>query len=447
MFIAGYEYRNRGFFKLYKQLLQNQWKTYDELKIEQEKKLKHMIKFCYNNVPYYRNMFKNEKIDPLTIKTIEDLKKIPIINKETIKNNWDLFLPANIRNNDYSKGASGGSTGEPLNYHISKFDKYLSNAILYRGWGHGGYDLGDRMILLGGSSLNIDTTTRIASKFHQFIWNQKKISAYDMNNEEMFNYTKIINTKKPKFIRGYASSIYFFAKYIELENIKIHQPRGIFTTAEKLYPHMRDKIKNVFNCEIFDNYGLNDGGVSAYECIEHFGLHIDTERSILEIVDNKGDQIESGKGKIIATSLNNFAFPFIRYDTQDIGDLSDELCNCGRGNKILKEVIGRDKEFLITPEGKYVHGAAYFNSIFAKIEKINQIKNIQIIQENINSLKIFLSCYDNFDEKILDDIKNLSNNRGDHWNFEFIIVDEIEIPKNAKYKFIINNILNEEKVL
>ena len=59
--------------------------------------------------------------------------------------------------------------------------------------------------------------------------------------------------------------------------------------------------------EVYDGYGLNDGGVSAYECPEHAGLHIDTERSIMEVVDGEGHQMNRGDGRILATSLYNYA--------------------------------------------------------------------------------------------------------------------------------------------
>jgi len=119
----------------------------------------------------------------------------------------------------------------------------------------------------------------------------------------MREYAGVLNSFKPRFIRGYASSIYFFARWLEENQVSVPFPEGVFTTAEKLFPHMRKTIGDVFGCDVYDNYGLNDGGISAYECPEHAGLHIDTERSIMEVVDNNGLAVEEGEGQILCNKF------------------------------------------------------------------------------------------------------------------------------------------------
>jgi len=78
-------------------------------------------------------------------------------------------------------------------------------------------------------------------------------------------------------------------------------------------------IERVFDVQVFDNYGLGDGGISAFECHLHKGMHIDYERSILQTVNDSGEVVKCAIGRIIATSLYNYAMPFIRYDTGDFG--------------------------------------------------------------------------------------------------------------------------------
>ena len=67
------------------------------------------------------------------------------------------------------------------------------------------------------------------------------------------------------------------SNYIKNNDIKLsNYPKAIFSTAEKLFPHMRTTIEEVFNTKVFDTYGLNDGGVSAFECQNHNGMHMNT---------------------------------------------------------------------------------------------------------------------------------------------------------------------------
>ena len=197
---------------------------------------------------------------------------------------------------------------------------------------------------------------------------------------------------------------------------------------------MRNKIEDCFSCDVFDTYGLNDGGVSAYECQEHNGLHIDTERSIMEVVDNTGVQIGDGIGSILATSLNNYAMPFIRYDTGDLGHIVNRKCNCGRGSRLLKEVIGRSVDILLTPEGKSVHGW-FFLYIFWRFG--DGIKRYQVVQKNPENVLIKILPGINFNPTVLQEIHEIIKLRSERWNIEFEFVDEIPETSSGKYKFIV----------
>ena len=437
LFTIAHQIGDVNFYPTYKKLVKNQWKSHEELKEEQEKQLRYMINLAYKNVPYYHRLFDSLKLSPEDIKKVEDLEKLPILTKEIVKQNWDDFKPVNLNKLQYYERATGGSTGTPFKYRLSKFDRFLAGALLYRGWGYGGYELGDKMVFLAGASLDIGTKSYLAKRVHEVARNIKKLSSFDMGEKEMRDYVGVVNSFKPKFIRGYASSIYFFAKWIEENNIKTHQPLAVFTTAEKLYPNMREKIGTVFSCDVYDAYGLNDGGLGAYECSEHSGLHIDTERAVTEVVDKNGNQLESGEGEILATSLYNFAMPFIRYDTGDLGHIIDDVCGCGRGYKLLKEVVGRSVDVLVTPEGKNIHGWFF---LFIFWEHCKEIKEYQVVQEKLDTIVIKIVPEADFDENQLDRIREIVREKSEGWNVEFKFVDEIVRTGAGKYKFIINNI-------
>jgi phenylacetate-CoA ligase len=433
LFILAHQVGDRKFHSLYRSLLQSQWKPYYDQKELQEIKLRDMINFAYETVPYYHKLFNQLKLEPSDIKTVKDLEKLPILTKDIIKKNWEDFKPINLDSMKYSVFPTGGSTGAPFRFRLLRFDRFLSAAMLYRGWGYGGYELGDRMVLMGGASLDVGIDSYMVTRAHELSRNVRKLSSFDMGTENMRQYAKVINSFKPKFIRGYASSINFFSSFVDQEKIEIITPRAIFTTAEKLMPHMRKNIENVFGREVYDTYGMNDGGISAFECSEHNGLHIDTERSIMEVVDNNNLQLEDGVGDILATSLHNYAMPFIRYNTGDIGHIINDTCGCGRSSRLLKEVIGRQQEMLQTPEGNFVHGE-YFVYIFKKITGVTEF---QVIQKKLENITINMVLENDFDEKQLDTIREIVKRKSNGWEVEFRYVDKIERTGYAgKYKFV-----------
>lgn len=442
LFILAHQCGDTSFYPTYKKLLKNQWNTYEELKLEQDKKLRVLIEFAYENVPYYHKLFKNLALSPGNINTTEDLEKLPILTKDTIKKNWEDFKPINLSKMKYYPRATSGSTGTPLQYRISKYDRFFGGALLYRGWGYEDYELGDKMVFLAGSSLDIGTQSRMNTKIHEIARNIRKLSSFDMGEQEMDKYAGVLNSFKPRFIQAYALSIYFFAQWLEKNQVSVPSPDGVITTAEKLYPHMRKTLEDVFGCEVYDTYGLNDGGVSAYECKEHVGMHIDTERSIMEVVDGEGHVVKEGEGQILATSLHNYAMPFIRYATCDYGVLLDDPCPCGRAYPLLKEVIGRTTDVLLTPEGKNIHGF-FFSTIFMNCNK--GIKEYQVVQKTLDKIIINIVPEDGFNEDWLEEeqlehIKAIIHKRSPNWDIEFKFVDQIKRTKAGKYKFIINEV-------
>lgn len=436
LFILTHQIGERKFYPTYKRLVDSQWKPYSEQKKEQEKQLKYMINFADKKVPFYHRLFRRLKLEHSDIRTTEDLEKLPILTKDIIKKNWEDFKPVNLDTMKYYVNLTSGSTGTPFRYRLLNYDRFFNGASLYRGWGYAGYELGDKMVFLAGSSLGTGSKNLVVKKAHEISRNIRKLSSFDMSVNDMKQDVKIINSFKPKFIRGYPSSINFFVNYLKENEINIDTPQAVFTAAEKLMPNMKKNIEDVLGCEVYDAYGMNDGGLGAYECSEHSGLHIDTERSIMEIVDDNGLQLEKGVGKILATSLHNYAMPLIRYDTSDVGCVISDTCGCGRGSKLLKEIIGRTVEILVTPEGKYVHGYFLLNCI----ECSRGIREFQIIQKKVDKIVIEIIPEENFDEKQLDIVREFIRSKSSNWEVEFKRVNKIEKTKSGKYKSVVSEL-------
>jgi len=429
---------NRDFFSIYRYLLVNQNKKYNDLKEQQEKSLRKLVVYSYQNIPYYSKLFDNLEIDYRDIRKIEDLKKLPILTKKTINENWNDFIPKCLQSEKHTVRSTGGTTGTPFEYRLSNRQRYLGGALLYRGWSRGGYKLGDKMVFLAGSSIGVNSQKPLLNRLQEIGRNIIKLSSFDMSDEQMEFYYKKIIRFQPSFIRGYPSSIYYFAKWLENNCLRIPGIQACFTTSEQLFPHMREKIELVFDCDVFDGYGLFDGGVTAFECSAHNGLHIDTEAAILEIVDGDGNQIGEGEGSILATSLYNYSMPFIRYDTGDRASISSKKCSCGLDSLLLNSISGRSVDVLKTPEGKVVHGW-FFLYIFW--ENMKGIKEYQVVQNNLYSITIYIVKDDKFEYKQIDKIKSVIKEKSKKWIVEILFVEKIDRSSSGKFKFIINNML------
>ncbi len=420
----SYKIKNRNDLNYYNKFKHGFDKSIDLLEQEQLEAFHKLFVFCKKNVPYYDKLFNKLKLQVSDFKSLSDLKKIPLLDKEIILANYSDFIPRNY-NEKFVVGATGGSTGEPLKYRMNIEDYSKGVALLYRGLNQGGYNPGDKIGVLAGGSL-VKNKTSLSTKINNTILNYKKFSSYGVNDQDLETYYQILKKWNPKFFRGYASSLSLFAKYCVDNNKKINF-QSVFSTAEMLLPSQRQLIETAFDTKVYNNYGLNDGGVSAYETGEKEVFIIDTERSILEIVSNE-ENVFNTNGKIIATSLYNYAFPFIRYDTGDNG--SQILGNNGSRKKLI-DLRGRTTDF-ITINNKTI-GSPVLTVLMGKIDAIKY----QIIQKKDQSLEIRILKGKDYSPNQEDFIKeSLTSNVSNDLKIDFIYTD-VFIKSNNKHKFII----------
>ena len=430
-FKLGYSIHRPKVLKYYNIFQKMNMFSSEEINEYQNSKLKYMIQYCYDNIPYYQKLFKSLNLQPKDIQTKEDLNKLPILTKEILKQNIDDFYPKDEQKVKYMNAASGGSTGHPLKYRVSHDSYNAGFALLYRGWGLAGYKLGDKVAIIAGGSL-VKKEMSFLNKAKDCMYSLKHYAAYAMDEETLATYVEDMIKWKPKFIRGYPSTIYPLAKYIKKHNLEDKfKITAIFTTSEMLFPFHRDYISKVFGCNVFNTYGLHDGGITAFECQNQNGLHIDIERSILECVDNNAQSIYEEEGKILATTLLDFSMPLLRYDSGDLGILTKELCPCGCKRPLLKELRGRITDIL------HLNGKTIGSPALVTVMGTTSVEQYQIVQkkgENKLLFRIQTNKIDDRDEAFIKE--SLFSQVGDiEITFEY--VNSFIYPNGEKHKLII----------
>ncbi|MGB9862613.1 MAG: phenylacetate--CoA ligase family protein [Candidatus Saccharicenans sp.] len=337
----------KTFKKYYNFLQESQWWDLKKLQEFQREKLKELIDIAYNNVPYYRKLFSEYGLTPSDINTIEDLNKLPSLNKNIIRENIKELLNKKINRAEILKRYSSGTTGQKLEYYLPKELAYgINYAQLYRFYKWANIKLGDRRVTIGGRIFTFKPPYWVFNKAE----NQLLLSIHHLNENTVDEYIEKIKNFRPVFIQGHPSGLYFLAKRISYLNMSI-PVKAIFTTGETLFDYQRESIKKAFDCDVFESYGLGESVIMAFECEMHSGFHEASEYGILEF-----EKDSSSLYRVIGTSLWNYAMPFIRYEIEDLVEISDNWnCTCGRGLPIkIKRVIGRIDDILISDEGQTV---------------------------------------------------------------------------------------------
>ena len=426
--------------KYLKFLEKSQWWLREKLQEYQNKKLKALIKHAYGNVPYYHYEWKKLNLKPEDIKTVEGLRKIPIITKEDIRKNFEDFKSKDFVVRKPKPNTTGGSTGEPLKFFYDWDAWSMDWACGYRGWGYAGYNVGDKLVTIGGSSLVPSERPSFRKQVKdKIIERHIGLSAFDMSEENMRKYAKIIAEYKPCFLRGYPSSLYIFAKFCEENSINFPMIQAAFTTAETLFDIYRKEIEDVFGIEVFDGYSCRDGGANACECMEHTGMHISTERSIIEFIKGNENIASDEMGKIILTDLHNYSFPFIRYDVGDVGIPTDERCTCGRRLPMIKKMGGRTTDIIQFSDGTMWAGPV-LTLVFAKFD----IEQYQVIQEDKDRIVLKIIKGKTFSEEDAERLVQIFNYHiGKNGSVEIEYVEDIPVSKSGKRRFVISKVKPE----
>lgn len=424
----------------YNFLQKSQWWSEDQLREWQNDKLRDLIQHAYVSVPYYRRMFNEHGISPEDIRDRDDLKRLPLLTKDIIRENFKDFMSDDIGKRRAVLDSTAGSTGTPFKYYTELNAFSMAWAATFRGWSWAGYRLGDKRITFGGSSLVAIHGVPMLQRIRDMLERNRRLSSFGINDEILGKYVEIIDRYNAPFLRGYASSIYALALFAEKKGITRIRPRAIFTTAEMLLPKYREVIEEQFQCKVFDNWGCNDGGGNACECEKHTGFHSAAERSIIEFVND--DESGDGIGEIVLTDLHNYSMPFIRYLNGDVGTPSNERCSCGRNLPLLKSIGGRANTFVTTPEGKRFHGA-YFSHIFFELSSFCQF---QVVQKSSDLWIIRVVPMSGADSSVqgkdIEKIKRATAQTSEKLKVEVQVVDTIPTSKAGKWRYIINECAN-----
>jgi len=390
-----------------------------------------MILHAYNNVPFYRRVFKQYNIQPEDIREKKDLLKLPVLTKDDIKKNISDMVAKNIPSSRIMSAYSSGSTGSPLRYYLDKQSYSAGWAQTFRCWSWAGFGIGDPYVKIG-----LEERNSIRKNLQDFVMNTQYIGFSNIQRTNIRDIVTKIRSFHPKIIRSNTDYIYPIAKMMEQEDL-YYSGATVTTTASILFPHYRNLVEKHFNCRIMDAYG-GEGTPVSFQCEKREHYHIADEDVIVEFM-KEGDYVdEEEQGKIVITNLNNFAMPLIHYDLNDVGQFLEGTCSCGRNLSLMKSIEGRDNDIVKTVTGEMIP-VHFFSYLFRDIHGVVQF---QVIQERIDRIVLKIVKNTQFSESDAVFItEKVRNKTGGQIAVDFQFVDDIPVSgKSGKRRYVISSV-------
>ena len=403
----------------------------------QLQRLKRILEHAAANVPYYRETFRERGMTIGEIRSLEDLRQIPILTKDILKEQSLALLAEKGEVRGRRSNASGGSTGRPAQFFQdqSYWEYARANQWFVESWWS--IRPGDRTASIWGCDRDIlqqSFRERLAEKICQV----RTCNAFAITGEKLEEFAKMLMVWRPRFVTGYASALELFSEFLLTRPDLRIRPVAVKSTAEALSASQRTVIEKAFDCPLYNFYGSREVNNIAAECPSHLGLHINALARHVEILDESGAPVAAGTpGRIVVTDLTNFAMPFIRYEIEDIGTWAKNSCSCGRQFPLLAKVLGRSSDFIATPSGRIIHGE-YFTHLFYDLPQVNRFR---LTQSTLKDVRVDIVLQPEVSAFSLDGLqKRIGDVLGPEVNFQIRIVPSIDRTASGKYRFTVSSV-------
>ncbi len=429
--------RRAALYQLMK--LRSTWNA-ERIQQFQEQRLRELIAYCWEHVPFYQQHWRGAIKGPDDVRCIADLVRLPLLTKDQVRDHLDT-LTTTDKSVKSTMARTGGSTGRPVIFRMTKSDEQLAWAQMYVGWSWAGYRMGDPFLAVGGESVGVGLSDK--RTLRDKVMNRWVSSGSNLTLERTRVLAASPHFHRLRMIYGYPNSIRELCEFLDQLKARPRSLRGVVCTAEVMRPEVRSRIEQVLGVPVLDQYGLNDGGLHACEGPEQDGLHLSFHRGILEILDDEGSQIRALKhtGRAIATLFSNRAMPFVRYETGDrVHWHSFEPSPSGVQWPRIGPVDGRTGDVLHFPSGRKVP----MPGLTLVMRWIEGLVSYQFIQTDAAAVTVRLDRGPGFgwsDDQVLDYLRTKIGDEV-HWT---IVWGPPELTKGGKLLIIRNEWLAQRR--
>ena len=320
----------------------------EELAALQLGRLQKIAAHACANVPYYTVAFADLGMEPGDLKSLDDLLKLPLTDKETLRQNYPYGMFAVPMAEVKEIHASSGTTGKPTVVAYTQSDIEVWSEVMARSLACAGTAADDIVqnaygygLFTGGLGVHYGCLELGAAVV--------PISAGGTRRQLqlMQDFGSTVITCTPSYAIFMAEE----ARGLGIDPTKTTLQRGLLG-AEPWSEGMRREIEAAWDMKAYNIYGLSEivGPGVAQECVGQCGLHLWADRFLPEIIDiDTGESVEEGEdGMLVLTTLSKMATPFLRYATKDIVSITYETCpGCGRTSPRISRIKGRTDDMLI----------------------------------------------------------------------------------------------------
>ena len=412
----------------------NAGRTAEEHAADQLRRLRSTLSYAGAHCPYYRDLFDKVGFEPDAVRSLSDLQRLPLLDKETVRGQGDRLVAFPPASRTIEQDTSG-TTGSPMTFVITEKanQRHYATQWFHMSWA--GIQRGERWALFGGQPVALRDSLR--PPFWALDRYEKELifSCQHMTPDTLPDYARALADYRPAVICGIPSAIHLVAVYLIETARNDIRPKGVFTWAENTLAYQRQSIEQAFGCRVYSSYGNAERTGHLLQC-ERGNFHVVPETCVIEVLDSLGNPVAEGEmGELVCTSLIERAMPLIRYRIGDTAIGAEGLCSCGRTTPILSEITGRTHNFILGRDGRRLGPLAHlFTSAM-------RIKEAQFVQDEPGSVCIRVvprADYGPADQSCL--METARHKFGNQVDVTIQVVDAIPRTAGGKFPVVVSHV-------
>lgn len=413
----------------------DQW-TAEQLQQWQLAALKRLLRHAADEVPYYQQQMRSTGLVPEDMTSISDIAILPVLTKSLVREHYQDLIANNLRSRTFSK-KTGGSTGEPFCFEITREDYERRMAVMWRGYGRAGARMGRRTLYLWGADiLPGNSLAGLKNQLYHRFFQRRMLNSFAMNEGNLPDYVANIRRYRPEIIVGYVTPLYELARYIVERGESLSAPAAILTGAEPLRSHQRIMIEQAFSAPVFNTYGCREVMLIASEAPGVDGMLVNSDQLLLESIDDQGNAVCDQPGQLLLTDLHAFGMPLIRYANGDVVSLSDTPA-AGLPWPRLTSVEGRQLDLIRTTDGRLLPGE-FFPHL---LKDIPGVERFQVVQQTLQKLVLRIVAGKEFNDTARRLLMNaLHSHLGANLQVDLQMVSEIPLTASGKLRVTISEL-------
>jgi phenylacetate-CoA ligase len=386
--------------------------------------LKKVVSDAYASSKFYRDKMVTADVRPEDIRTLDDIRKLPMMVKTDLRDNYPDKLLVRPQSEILRYHVSSGTTGKPTVVGYTKNDLENWSESLARAFVSSGINENDVMQISNGYGL---FTGGLGKHY-----GAEKIGATVLpaSTGNTARQIELLRDLPVTCIAATPSYMFHIADVCDTMNINIRKDTKLrvgILGAEPWSESMRKKLQERTGILAQNCYGTSEmSGPMFTECVEQKGVHVWQDLCLIEILDSKGEPCADGEtGEMVITMLQKEAFPLIRYRIGDISSLEWTKCECGRTHPRLQRLAGRTDDMLI------IRGINVFPSqiedVIGEMEFLSPFYHITVDSRNyMDSLMIEVEMAD---QALTDDMVKLERMKHE---FDRRLKDVLNIKADVK---------------